>query len=95
MLKPLNDVLVVERIHGERKTKAGIHLPKDHPNRAYVGKVLAVGTGTVDEKGNTKVAGVEVGQKIAYLRSHGKDFKVEGEVYHLVKASGVLGVVKE
>lgn len=95
MFKPLNNVLVVERIQGSNVTKSGIHLPKDHPNKAYVGKVLAVGTGTYEDDGNHLVPGVEVGQKIAYLRSHGKDFKIDGVVYHLVKANGVLGVVKE
>ena len=50
-LKPLYDRIVVEPLAAEEKTKGGIVLPDTAKEKPQIGKVIAVGAGRIDDKG--------------------------------------------
>ena len=55
-IKPLHDHILVERIE-EEMTKGSIIIPDTAKEKPQQGKVIAVGNGRRDEKGN-KMAGI-------------------------------------
>ena len=54
-LKPLEDRVVVKALEEEEKTASGIVLPDTAKEKPMKGKVLAVGDGKWDEKGEKRV----------------------------------------
>ena len=54
-IKPLADRVVVEADAAEEKTASGIFIPDTAKEKPQKGKVLAVGTGKIDEPMTVKV----------------------------------------
>jgi len=50
-VRPLHDRIVVRRIEEEEKTKGGIIIPDTAKEKPQEGKVIAVGDGKLNEKG--------------------------------------------
>ena len=88
-IRPLNNVVIVERLPAPTTSTGGIFLIKS--DQSLRGKVLAVGNGVYDDKGKLVDSGVKVGDKIAYLESHEKEFEIDHEILVAVKANGILG----
>lgn len=63
-LAPLLDRVLVQRIKAETKTAGGIFLPESSVEKLNEGKVLAVGPGALDKKGNRLPMGVAVGDRV-------------------------------
>ena len=49
--RPLHDRVVIRRLEGEQKTKAGIIIPDTAQEKPQEGEVVAVGPGARDEAG--------------------------------------------
>ena len=62
-LKPLYDRIVVEPLAAEEKTKGGIVLPDTAKEKPQIGKVIAVGPGRIDEKGQ-RISGVKLEESV-------------------------------
>lgn len=91
-LKPLHNIIVIEKIAKSETTPAGIVLIGTGDKTTRIGKVLAVGPGVFDEKGKLRPCGVEIGDRIAYNKDHVKDFKIDGETVTCLQAAGILGI---
>jgi chaperonin GroES len=95
-IKPLADYVLIEPIKEEEKTKAGILLPesaeKEKPEK---GKVIAVGPGRRDEKGNLIPVSVKVGQTVLFKKYGPDEIKVEGKEYLICKEEDILAIVEE
>ncbi|GAB0137709.1 mitochondrial chaperonin Cpn10 homeolog b [Epichloe bromicola] len=63
-LAPLLDRVLVQRIKAETKTAGGIFLPESSVEKLNEGKVLAVGPGALDKKGNRMPMGVAIGDRV-------------------------------
>lgn len=63
-LAPLLDRVLVQRIKAETKTASGIFLPESSVEKLNEGKVLAVGPGALDKKGNRMPMGVAIGDRV-------------------------------
>jgi chaperonin GroES len=50
-VKPLQDRVIVKRLEEEEKTKGGIIIPDTAKEKPQEGKVVAVGDGKVNDKG--------------------------------------------
>lgn len=92
-LKPLYDRVVVEPLAAEEKTKGGIVLPDTAKEKPQMGKVVAVGPGRIDDKGERVMPEVKVGQKVIYASYAGTEFKQDGEKLLILKESDILAVV--
>jgi chaperonin GroES len=95
-IQPLADYVLIEPIKEEEKTKAGILLPesaeKEKPEK---GKVIAVGPGRRDEKGNLIPVSVKVGQTVLFKKYGPDEIKVEGKEYLICKEEDILAIVEE
>jgi chaperonin GroES len=92
---PLADYVLIEPIKEEEKTKAGILLPesaeKEKPEK---GKVIAVGPGRRDEKGNLIPISVKVGQTVLFKKYGPDEIKVDDKEYLICKEEDILAIVE-
>lgn len=63
-LVPLLDRVLVQRVKAETKTAGGIFLPESSVEKLNEAKVLAVGPGALDKKGNRLPMGVTIGDRV-------------------------------
>jgi chaperonin GroES len=95
-IKPLADYVLLEPIKEEEKTKAGILLPQTaERERPEQGKVIAVGPGRRDEKGNLIPVEVKVGQKVLFKKYGPDEIKVDDKEYLICKEEDILAVIEE
>jgi chaperonin GroES len=91
--KPLHDRVLVERIEQEEKTAGGIIIPDTAKEKPIEGKVLAVGTGTLDEKGSMRPLSVKDGDKVLFGKWSGTEIKVGGKDLLIMKESDIFGII--
>jgi chaperonin GroES len=95
-LKPLGDRLVVEPIEKEDTTSGGILLPETAKEKPQEGKVIAAGTGKLDDSGKRVTMEVKVGDRVLYAKYSGTEIKLEGNKKVLIlKESDVLALVED
>jgi chaperonin GroES len=92
-IKPLEDKIVVQANEAETTTASGIVIPDTAKEKPQEGKVLAVGPGRVDDKGNRIPVDVNVGDVVLYSKYGGTEIKHNGEEYLILSARDVLAVI--
>ena len=92
-LKPLGSRVVVEPIESEEVTAGGIVLPETAKEKPQKGKVLSIGPGDRDEKGDRVAMDVKRGDVVLYAKYAGTEIKVEGKKLLILKESDLLAIV--
>ena len=94
-IKPLSDHILIEPIKEEEKTKSGILLPdtaeKEKPEQ---GRVVAVGPGKRNKKGERAPIDVKVGDKVLFTKYGPNEIKVEGKEYLIAREEDILAVIE-
>lgn len=90
--QPLHDRVLVERLEQENKTESGIIIPDTAKEKPMQGRVVAVGSGTKDDKGNVAPLDVKVEDKILFAKWGGTEVKLKGKEYLIMKESDILGI---
>ncbi|WP_411906465.1 co-chaperone GroES [Rhizobium mayense] len=93
VFRPLHDRVVVRRIEAEDKTKGGIIIPDTAKEKPAEGEIVAVGSGTRDERGNLNPLDVKVGDRIIFGKWSGTEIKFNGEDLLIMKEADVMGVI--
>ncbi len=93
-LKPLHDHILVERIEEEIR-KGGIIIPDTAKEKPQQGKVVAVGDGRRDEKGNKIPLEVKKGDIILFGKYSGTEIKLEDNEYLIIREDDVLGILEK
>lgn len=93
--KPLSNHVFLEPLEEEKTTKSGIVIPdtaeKERPTR---GKVLAVGPGKTNEKGERIPLSVKVGDIVLFKKYGPDEIEVEGKKYLVGDEDDILGIVE-
>jgi chaperonin GroES len=84
---------VVQASEAETTTASGIVIPDTAKEKPQEGKVLAVGPGRVDDKGNRIPLDVAVGDVVIFSKYGGTEIKYNGEDYLVLSSRDVLAVV--
>ena len=92
--RPLHDRVVVRRIEAEEKTKGGIIIPDTAKEKPQQGKVVAAGSGRVNDKGGVQPLDIKVGDTVLFGKYSGTEIKIEGQDYLILREDEVLGVVE-
>ena len=92
-LKPLGDRLIVEVLEEEETTTSGIVLPDTAKEKPQRGKVLAVGPGALNDKGERVALDLDEGDEIVFSKYGGTEIKVGMEDYLILRESDVLAKV--
>jgi len=93
-LKPLADRVVVQQAAAEEKTASGILLPDAAKEKPTKGKVIAVGSGKVDDAGKRHDVAVRINEVVYYGKWSGTEVEVDGVKYVILKESDILGVLE-
>ena len=93
-LKPLSDKVIVQKLEPEEKTRGGILLPDSTKEKPQEGKVIAVGPGAVDDKGQRKPIDVKEGEHVLFAKYSGTEVKLDGEEYLILSERDILAIVK-
>jgi chaperonin GroES len=92
-LQPLGDRLIVEVLEEEETTSSGIVLPDTAKEKPQRGRVLAVGPGERNDKGEINPMSVEVGEEIIFSKYGGTEIKVGADDVLILRESDVLAKV--
>ena len=91
--KPLHDRVVIRRLEGEEKTKAGIIIPDTAKEKPSQGEIIAVGKGGRDESGKLIPLDVKIGDRVLFGKWSGTEVKLDGEDLLIMKESDIMGIV--
>ena len=93
MIKPLADRIVVKPAEAEQKTSSGLFIPDNAKEKPMQGKVVAVGPGRKNDKGEVVAMEVKVGDVVLYGKYSGTEVTVDGENFLIVKESDVIATL--
>ncbi|KAK2146455.1 hypothetical protein LSH36_606g01063 [Paralvinella palmiformis] len=88
---PMFDRVLVQRFAAETKTKGGVLIPEKAQSKVLSAKVVAIGTGGRNEKGDTVPPQVKVGDKVLLPEFGGTKVVIDDEELHLFRESDILG----
>ena len=91
--RPLHDRVVVKRVESEEKTKGGIIIPDTAKEKPAEGEIIAVGSGTRDDKGALVALDVKVGDRVLFGKWSGTEVKLDGVDLLIMKESDIMGVI--
>jgi chaperonin GroES len=94
-VNPLQDRVVIKRLEEEEKTKGGIIIPDAAKEKPQEGRVVAVGSGKMTEKGKRVTPEVKVGDKILFGKYSGTDIKIDGEEHLILKEEDILAIIED
>ena len=94
-LKPLSNHLFLEPLEEEKVTKSGIVLPDTAEREKPVkGKVLAVGPGKMNEKGERTPMSVKVGDTVLFKKYGPDEIELEGKKYLVGEEEDILAILE-
>ncbi len=93
-VRPLQDRILVERIEEEVK-KGGIIIPDSAKEKPQQGKVIAVGSGRIDDDGKRIPMDVKKGDIILFGKYSGSEIRVGDEEYLIMREEDVLAIVEK
>ena len=92
-LQPLGDRLIVEALEDEETTASGIVLPDTAKEKPQRGRVLAVGPGARNDRGELVPLEVAEGDEIVFSKYGGTEIKLGTDEYLILREADVLAKV--
>jgi len=92
--RPLHDRVVVKRVEEEGKTNGGIIIPDTAKEKPMEGEIVAVGSGSRDEKGTLVPLDVKKGDRILFGKWSGTEITLDGEDLLIMKESDIMGIIE-
>ena len=92
-LQPLGDRLIVEVLEEEETTASGIVLPDTAKEKPQRGRVLAVGPGPRNDKGEIVPMDVAKGDEVIFSKYGGTEIKLGADEVLILRESDVLAKV--
>ena len=86
---------MVRRVESEQKTKGGIIIPDTAKEKPQQGKVIAIGTGKLDDSGKKIPFNVKKGDKILMPKYGGTEIKLDGKEYQIMREEDILGILED
>ncbi len=93
-LRPLGDRVIIKRIEEEAVSAGGIVLPDSVKEKPSEGKIVAVGNGSTNDKGDTRPMSVKVGDNVLFGKYSGTEVEVEGEELLVMSEGDIIAVVE-
>lgn len=93
-IKPLNDRVLVLRVEEEKKTKGGIVIPDTVKEKPQEGKVVAVGSGKIDDEGKRIPMDVKKGDRVLFGKYAGTEIKLDGIEHLIMREDDILAVLE-
>lgn len=91
--RPLHDRVLVRRVEADAKTAGGIILPETAQEKPAEGEIIAVGTGYVNDNGESRPLAVKEGDRVIFSKWAGNEVTVDGEELMVMKESDIIGIL--
>ena len=92
-IKPLGDRVLVEPIKEAEMKKGGIIIPDTAKERPQEGKVIALGTGKLDDNGKVIPFNVKKGDTVLMPKYGGTEVKLGTKEYQIMREEDILAVI--
>lgn len=92
-IQPLSDRVLVEPEKEDEVKKGGIIIPDTAKEKPQAGKVVAIGTGKLDDNGKKIPFNVKVGDKVLMPKYGGTEVKIDDKEYQIVREEDILGII--
>jgi chaperonin GroES len=94
-VRPLRDRVLIERLEeAEQKSIGGIIIPDTAKEKPQQGRVIAVGKGRVNDKGEVFPLDVKDGDTVLFGKYAGTEIKIDGREYLIIREDEILGVTE-
>ncbi|KPL26805.1 MAG: molecular chaperone GroES [Bacteroides sp. SM1_62] len=93
-IRPLNDRVLVLRMSEEQKTSGGIIIPDTAKEKPQEGKVIAVGTGRLNEKGERVPLEVKKNDRVLFGKYSGNEIKLDGVEHLIMREDDILAILE-
>ena len=92
-LKPLGNRVVIEPLEQEEITAGGIVLPETAKEKPQKGKILSVGPGDRNDKGERVPMDVAEGDTVLFAKYAGTEIKIDGKKLLILRESDILAIL--
>jgi len=93
-IKPLGNRVLLEPVEEPaEQIKGGIVIPDSAKEKPLESKVIALGTGKLDDNGNKIVFDVKVGDLVLTNKYGGTEIKLNDKTYKVVSADDILAII--
>jgi chaperonin GroES len=93
-VRPLRDRVLVTRLEEQEQRVGGIIIPNTAKEKPQQGKVVAAGSGRVNDKGVVQPLDIKTGDTVLFGKYSGTEIKIGGQDYLILREDEVLGVVE-
>ena len=94
-VRPLNDRVLIKRVEDNDKTAGGLIIPEAAKEKQARGKVIAAGSGRVNDEGERRPLDVKKGDEVLFGKYAGTEVKIDGEDLIILKEDEILAVVEK
>ena len=92
-VRPLGERVLIELVKEEEVSKGGIIIPDSAKEKPQEGKVIAVGTGKLDENGKIVPFNVKKGDLVLMPKYGGTEVKIDDKEYQIVREDDILAII--
>jgi chaperonin GroES len=93
-VRPLRDRVLAKRIDEQEQRIGGIIIPDSAKEKPQQAKVIAVGSGRVNDEGRVIPPDVKAGDYVLVGKYSGTEIKLDGEDYIILREDEILGVAE-
>ncbi len=93
-VRPLRDRVLVKRVEQQEQRVGGIIIPDTAKEKPQQAKVIAVGSGRVNDEGKTIPLDVKAGDYVLIGKYAGTEIKLGNDEYLIVREDEILGVAE-
>jgi chaperonin GroES len=94
MIKPIGDRVLIQPLDEQEAKKGGIIIPDSAKEKPQEGKVIAVGTGKIDDSGKKIPFEVKKGDKVLISKYGGTEIKIDGKTNLIMREDDILGIIE-
>ena len=92
--RPLRDNILIKRVEAATQTSSGLYIPESAKDKPQEAKVLAVGPGRKNSKGESVPMSVQIGDIVLFGKYTGKEVKLEGTEHIILRESEILAIIE-
>jgi chaperonin GroES len=92
-VRPLYDRVLVKRLEEKEQNRGGIIIPDTAKEKPMEGKVVAVGSGKLDDNGKRVPLEVKAGDRVLFGKYAGTEIKIDDEEHVILREDEVLGII--
>jgi len=92
-IQPLGDRVLVKTVEEKEQIKGGIVIPDSAKEKPQEAKVIALGTGKIDDDGKRVPFDVKVGDVVLTSKYGGTEVKIEDVEYKILSSSDILAII--